>query len=52
MPPADRADLRPCAYGSAVRTALVAWPGLNAARLAGPGGTDGQKDGRTGRGIA
>jgi len=28
------------------------WPGLNAARLAGPGGTDRRTDGRTGRGIA
>jgi len=40
------ADLRVCADGSAVRTALMAWPRYNtladlgAVRLAGPDGTD------------
>ena len=54
------ADLRPCADGSAVRTALVAWLGLGAARLAGLGAQRsaqrlvevGQTDRRTDRGIA
>ena len=46
MPPPRpiAADLRPCADGSAVRTALVAWP--RRAYLAWVGPTEGQTDGR------
>ena len=45
-PPPIAADLRPSADGSAVRTALAAWPGLGAARLAAQvGPTDRRTDG-------
>jgi len=52
-----KADLRPCAdksVKSAVRTAMVAWPGhtVGAARLAGLGTRPGGTDRRTDRGIA
>ena len=45
MPPPIAADLRPCADGSAVRTALVASPRLSAPSWPGPGGTDRRTDG-------
>ena len=57
MPAPIAADLGPCADGSAVRTALAAWPrrcalaGLGAVHLGQVGDTDGQTDGRTDRGI-
>jgi len=56
-PPPIALDLRPCADGSAVRTALVAWPRRCASSwprhcAPRPGGTDRQTDGPTDRGIA
>ena len=45
MPPPIAADLRPCADGSAVRTALVAWPRRGAPRWDRHTETDGRTDG-------
>jgi len=50
MPAPIAADLGPCADGSAVRTALAAWPrrcalaGLGAVHLGQVGDTDGRTD--------